>query len=386
MRISDVTVDVVEVPFREPVVTALRRWTVRRVALVRLRAHRGVGGEREPGDDSSGRLHAVAEAAPSVPDAMPTGAGPILADGLTRTLAGLDPSDDDAVDARLAVIDAWPEVGRAVRSAVDTAIVGLLAAHADRSIAAWLSPRPLETVAVNGLLAARDPDGAARHAAALAEAGYACLKLKGGDEPLDATIARVAAVRDAVGPGVELRLDVNGAWDLATAARALGELAPFELEYVEQPFPVGTPPDAVAGLRWAADVPIAADESVTDPGTARFLIANGAVDAMVVKPARVGGLRASWRIAEVAAAAGVPVVVSTLFETGVGIRAGLELAAALPGEQRAHGLATGGLLESTLVDDRLLEVRDGRMRVPLRPPHGADGALDRDAVERYRVS
>jgi hypothetical protein len=163
----------------------------------------------------------------------------------------------------------------------------------------------------------------------------------------------VAAVRDAVGPGVELRLDVNGAWDLATAARALRELAPFELEYVEQPFPVGTPPDAVAGLRWAADVPIAADESVTDPGTARFLIANGAVDAMVVKPARVGGLRASWRIAEVAAAAGVPVVVSTLFETGVGIRAGLELAAALPGEQRAHGLATGGLLESTLVDDRL---------------------------------
>jgi hypothetical protein len=81
------------------------------------------------------------------------------------------PSDDDAVDARLAVIDAWPEVGRAVRSAVETAIVGLLAAQADRSIAAWLSPRPLETVAVNGLLAARDPDGAARHAAASRKPG-----------------------------------------------------------------------------------------------------------------------------------------------------------------------------------------------------------------------
>jgi L-alanine-DL-glutamate epimerase-like enolase superfamily enzyme len=106
------------------------------------------------------------------------------------------------------------------------------------------------------------------------------------------------------------------------------------------------------------------------------------VAVLVVKPARVGGIRAARRIAEVAAAGGVATVVSTLFESGVGIAAALHLAAAVPGEGRAHGLATADLLASDLLA-RPLPVRAGAMAVPRGPGLGVE--LDEVALDRYAV-
>jgi L-alanine-DL-glutamate epimerase-like enolase superfamily enzyme len=111
-----------------------------------------------------------------------------------------------------------------------------------------------------------------------------------------------------------------------------------------------------------------------------------------VKPARVGGLVVGAEIAALAAERGVPVVVSTLFETGVGIAAALALAATLPGavgDGRAdppdHGLATAGLLEHDLLADELA-VEDGRMWLPDEPSSGGLGVrLDEAALARFRV-
>ncbi|RKY15338.1 MAG: o-succinylbenzoate synthase, partial [Planctomycetota bacterium] len=108
----------------------------------------------------------------------------------------------------------------------------------------------------------------------------------------------------------------------------------------------------------------------------------GAVDALVVKPARVGGLRQAGAIVELAAAAGVPVTVSTLFESGVGLAGALHLAAVTPGVQ-AHGLATAALLESDLLREELV-ISHGRMTVPDGPGLGIE--LDEAALARYRVA
>ena len=94
-------------------------------------------------------------------------------------------------------------------------------------------------------------------------------------------------------------------------------------------------------------------------------------------------------IAALAAERGVPVVVSTLFETGVGIAAALAMAAgsrmAVVGRGALdHGLATAGLLEHDLLREELV-VEDGRMWLPDRPgPGGLGIELDDDAVGRYR--
>jgi len=188
----------------------------------------------------------------------------------------------------------------------------------------------------------------------------------------------------------------------------LAAVAQFGIEYAEQPLPAHEV-EALAELRRRVDVPIAADEGAESVGAARALLAADAVDVLVVKPARVGGPAAVAEIAERAAERGVPVVVSTLFETGVGIAAALAAAAALPGVRGgrtagtagarvaddatgaadaranglAHGLATAGLLAHDLLVEAL-HVAGGRMTVPGGPDsRGLGVAVDERAVARF---
>jgi O-succinylbenzoate synthase len=162
--------------------------------------------------------------------------------------------------------------------------------------------------------------------------GYPAVKVKVGG-PRDVEL--VAAVRDAVGPQVALRVDANGAWDLDTAVAAIGRLAQFDLELVEQP--VESLED-LARLRRRVDVPVAADECVRSPDDARRLRALGAADVLVLKVQPVGGVRAALELADLA---GVPALASSMYETSIGVAAGLALAAALPELPYACGLAPG---------------------------------------------
>jgi O-succinylbenzoate synthase len=206
-------------------------------------------------------------------------------------------------------------------------------------------------------------------------------------------VERLVAVRQAVGPEVALRLDVNGAWAPGVAAERLSALAEagLGLEYVEQPLPAGPIAQTAARLAslravTAGAVPIAADESVTSWATTRTLLAAGAVDALVVKPARVGGPSGAMAIAMAAAQAGVTVTISTLLETGVGLLTGMAVAALASTAGTAHGLGTGGLLAADLVGG-LSVVTKGIASSGL----GADGSLglsgrlDAAAVARYAV-
>jgi len=160
---------------------------------------------------------------------------------------------------------------------------------------------------------------------------YPAVKVKVRDA---AGLALVAAVRDAVGPEVGVRVDANGAWDVDTAVTMIARLARHDLEYVEQP--VATLDD-LARVRRRVTVPVAADECVRTLDDARRLKALGAADVIVLKQQPLGGVRAALDIAD---AAGVPAVVSSMMETSVGIAAGVALAAALPELPYACGLAT----------------------------------------------
>ncbi len=138
--------------------------------------------------------------------------------------------------------------------------------------------------------------------------------------------------------------------------------------------------------------PLAADEAVESAEAARAILDAGAADVLVVKPARVGGPPVVAEIAALAAERGVPVVISSLFETGVGLAVALACAAALPdvpgwpAAERAHGLATADLLRDDLLV-RPLVVGEGRIRTPGGPGRGGLGVVvDERAVARYRVS
>ena len=289
--------------------------------------------------------------------------------------ASLDPAADDAALADLAaavrafVADGSEPVHVTVMGAIE-------AAKLDLGILTLDAASPSTTVVVNATIATEDLEKSVTEALSAAEYGFTTIKLKGGRErSTSELVARLAAVRDAVGPGIALRLDVNGAWDPATARDRLAGLASLPLEYVEQPIPPGDPA-AFARLRAASPIQIAADESVSSLAAARALLAARAADVLVVKPGRVGGPLVALAIAREAQAAGVDVTISTLLETGVGLSTALRVAACLP--DQALGLATGDVLVSDLLRQPL-EVRNGRMTVPA----AGSAALDSAAVTSF---
>jgi O-succinylbenzoate synthase len=195
--------------------------------------------------------------------------------------------------------------------------------------------------------------------------GYPAVKVKVRDA---AGIALVAAVRDAVGARVALRVDANGAWDVDTAVLMIERLARYDLEYVEQPV---ASLDDLARVRRRVAVRVAADECIRTIDDARRSVTLGAADIVVLKQQPLGGVRAALDIAD---AAGVPAVVSSMMETSVGIAAGLALAAALPDLPFACGLATLGALPGDVTHHPLSPV-DGVL--PVRTVVPADDLLAR---------
>ena len=196
-----------------------------------------------------------------------------------------------------------------------------------------------------------------------------------GQSPAD-DLARVEAVRDALGPAGAIRVDANAAWDVDTAVARIAELDRVGLEYVEQPCATL---EELAALRRRIDVRIAADEVVRRSADPLRVDLREACDVVVLKAQPLGGVRAALRVAE---AHGLPCVVSSALESSVGIAAGVALAAALPELPFACGLATVALFTDDVTSAPLLPV-DGALAVTRPEPDRLD-AVAADAVTDAR--
>jgi o-succinylbenzoate synthase len=277
----------------------------------------------------------------------------------------------------------WAEWSPFLDYGPDEARIWLRAAMESADIG-W--PDPVRaTVPVNCTIPAVDPEVAYAMAAG---SGCTTAKVKVAEQGqgLADDLNRVEAVRHALGPTGQVRVDANGAWDVDAARAAIRQLARFDLEYVEQPC---AHVDELAELRrrLARDgigVLIAADESIRRSNDPYRVAELRAADVVVLKVQPLGGVRACLQIAE---RIGLPVVVSSALETSVGIRAGLALAAALPQLPYACGLNTVPLLTDDLVESSLvatgghLTVRD----LVVDPLRLSSAAAPSDVVEAWRT-
>jgi O-succinylbenzoate synthase len=244
-----------------------------------------------------------------------------------------------------------------------------LACAVEAATAGW--PEPVrDAVPVNVTVPAVGP---AQAHDLVADAGCRTAKVKVAQRgQADAhDIERVEAVRDALGPAGRIRIDANGAWDVGHARRMLAALAPFGLEYAEQPCATLA---ELAELRRHVDIPVAADESIRRAEDPLRVRAAGAADIVVLKAAPLGGVRAAL---EIAAACGLPVVVSSAVESSVGLAAGAALAAALPELRYDCGLATMSLLAGDVTADPLAAVGG---KLPVRP-----AIVDPERLARYAI-
>jgi o-succinylbenzoate synthase len=268
---------------------------------------------------------------------------------------------------------------RALRCALDVALLDLEGRRVGRSIAALLDESPAERVRVNAVIGGGTPDDVARFGAEARGAGYEVLKLKVGVGSLDEDIARVRALRDATSAAT-VRVDANGAWDEAHALEAVARLAALEVELIEQPVAAGEVA-ALARVRAASSVPIAADEALTDRRRAREVIERGAADLLVVKPMVLGGLRPAYELALLGRPQGLGAFATTTFDSSIGTAAALQLAAALHSSV-AHGLGTGEHLAADVTRATLV-ASEGWLALPDGPGLGIE--VDADALERCAV-
>lgn len=157
---------------------------------------------------------------------------------------------------------------------------------------------------------------------ALLTDGATHLKLKVGSD-LDAEVAALREIRRAH-PTVPLRLDANRRISIEALRRHAGSLETLELELIEEPV---APEDWPAAL--SLPLPFALDETLRDADLSRRVLESGKVCAVVIKPTVLGGLRASFEVAERAAAHGADYLVSHTFDGPIARAVTAELALAL---------------------------------------------------------
>jgi L-alanine-DL-glutamate epimerase-like enolase superfamily enzyme len=238
-------------------------------------------------------------------------------------------------------------------AAIDMALWDRAGRRAGKPVAALLTDSPAQAVPVNATLSALDRAGAATAAAAAAAAGFRCLKMKVG---VGDDAGRVAAVRAAAGPEIDLRLDANGAWSIEQAVRAIELLSPAGLELVEEPTH-GL--EAVRAVRERVAVRIAIDETAAEHGA----LGAGVADAVCLKISRCGGISGLIAAATLVRASGAEVYVASTLDGPLGVAAGLHAAAALAsrGPVPPCGLATLGMFEDL---ENPLPTRDGQIALP----------------------
>jgi L-Ala-D/L-Glu epimerase / N-acetyl-D-glutamate racemase len=323
------------IPLREPFVTATGVVTARELVVLRLEGSDGHVG--------------FGEAAPFEPyDGVP----------LERALAALT--------------GAGGRRPPQARAAEEIARLDLSANQDGRPLAEPLK----DSLAVNMTLAVGPPDELAEQARRGVRDGFACFKLKVG---LPDDEARVAAVRQAVGPWPALRIDANGVWSVDEAVRAIRAIEEHDLEFVEQP--CGTLRE-LAEVRQRVSTPIAADESVTAMRELRRALELEACDVVNVKLSGAGGFKPARELLREARANGLDAFLSSTLDGPWGIAAALQLAAS-EGLSLACGLATLELFDARIAR-ALPAPRRGTLAVPGGPGLGLQidqAALDEVTAE-----
>jgi L-alanine-DL-glutamate epimerase-like enolase superfamily enzyme len=312
-------------------------------------------------------LEGVGEAAPFPGESDETAADieAVLRAVLVPAVLGLDPANLEALHAAM---DRATPGHLFAKAAVDLAAHDLLGQRLGVSAGTLLGGRVREVVPLSGgPIGVMAPDEAARVARALADGGFRTVKLKiGAGAARDEDVVR--AVREAIGPHVALRLDANQGYRSDEAVRAMRRLERYEPALIEQPVPAWDW-DGLAKVAAALDVPVMADEPIATAADVLRVIDKRAADLVKIKVMRSGGLHRARKVCAVAEAAGLPVVIGSGHQSGVGVAAELHLAAALLAAPLAGEMVGHLRLVEDIVEPPIA-VKDGAATPPGGPGLG----------------
>lgn len=306
----------------------------------------------------------------------------LLRDHLAPRLIGRDPAQIEAL---------WRELMFATHATTVGAITSLALAAIDTALWDWRCRRdgqPLWLAAggakphipvytTEGGWLHLSPDDLVRETRAAQAAGFKGAKLKVGKPHWSEDVARLRAVRDAVGDGFELMVDANQCFTLSEALRRAPHYAALGIAWFEEPLPA----DDIAGharLAAASAVPIAVGESLYSPGQFADYVRQGAASILQVDVARVGGITPWLKVAHLAEACNLAVCPHFLMELHV------SLCAAVPSAAWVEYIP-----QLDAVAHSRLAIEDGRALAPNAPGLGIDWRWDQIVMRAralHRVS
>jgi L-alanine-DL-glutamate epimerase-like enolase superfamily enzyme len=372
MKISKVEAIPVRIPLKPErrMVSALGRHEVSEFVLVRLQTDNDREGVGE------------ATVTPCWSGETVWGATAIINNLFAAIVEGCDPADIETITQRMesVAVDNW-----FARSAIEMACWDVVGKSQDKPVYDLLggAVRPL-TIRNRFSLGAYPPDIAADRAARLVTAGFKTIKVKVGTGD-DEDVARVRAVREAIGPDIELTVDANGGWSDESARNCLAQLQHCAIALVEQPLPRGDYTQ-LKKLRADLGIKILADESCFEEVQLQELIEHHCCDAVTLYPGKQGGIRKAQRMASIAEQHNIPCTIGSNLEWDVGAAAMMHFVVATENVQieSIPGDCLGPSYHEFSIVREPLDIQGAFTTLSNRPGLGVE--VDWDLVQRHRIT
>lgn len=268
------------------------------------------------------------------------------------------------------------------KSAIEIAVRDAAARTAGLPLHAMMGGAFRDRFPMSGGIGTESPDAMAAKALKFKARGFKTVKLKiDSVHDLDTDIARVRTVREAIGTGINIRLDGNGVYNVPQAVRLSRAIEQYDIESLEQPVQAHDF-KGMAEIRRKIGIPLMADESVHTMVDALAVIEHRAADIVKLKISKCGGLGPSRRIADLCQAAGIEVTVGNGFNTSLLATAELQLACSSSAILPAGEFIGPDKLEDDICGPMLIEGGDAIL--PKGPGLGVE--IDRAKLEKYTVT
>jgi L-alanine-DL-glutamate epimerase-like enolase superfamily enzyme len=304
-----------------------------------------------------------------------------ITDHLLEVLIGRDPFDVTGIHRAMDRVEMMKVERLAhwnpARAAIDIALYDVMGRFLNVPVYDLLGGQQRDRFEVCKNIGVSTPEETAARAQDLVAEGYTTLKLRVGTD-VDMDVARVRAVREAVGSAPRIRVDANQAWDVLTAVIAIKRMAEYGLESAEQPCRFG---DIAASAEVArrVDVPIMADEDIWTAEEAQRLLAARGAHVLHLYLGKCGGIQPSMKIAAVAESLGAAISLGERIPLGIALAAHCHVAAALPESRFPHALAYDFNEHDLLVSS--IRREGGCMFVPEGPGLGVN--VDEEKLDFY---
>ena len=241
---------------------------------------------------------------------------------LAKLIIGKDPLD---IESRIADMQAYLANNTTILSAFDMALYDLAGKAAGMPIYKLLGGNKTALI-TDVTIGINDPAYVAAKAKEYIGKGFHAIKVKLGTT-MDKDLARIRAIREAIGNDIPIRIDANQGWDYNTALATLRALEPFVIQYCEQPVEHWNH-SALRRIRQFTTIPIMADESLFDHKDAFRLCRDECCDYLNIKLSKSGGIRNALNICAVGESAGIQCMIGCMMESRLGLTAAAHFAAA----------------------------------------------------------